>query len=98
MVLLSFGTKLYAEREYEKALKAYKKALQRSPNAFSTHAHLAVLYVLLDRQEDAGAAAKKVLELFPNFSVERIAKTLPFKNQAFRKLFVDAMRKAGLPE
>jgi hypothetical protein len=37
-------------------------------------------------------------ELFPNFSVERIAKTLPFKNQAFHNLFVDAMKKAGLPE
>jgi hypothetical protein len=53
--------------------------------------------VLLNRQEEAGAAANKVLELFPNFSVERIAKMLPFKNQAFHKLFVDAMRKAGLP-
>jgi hypothetical protein len=28
--------------------------------------------------------------------VEHIAKGLPFKNQAFHKLFVDAMRKAGL--
>jgi adenylate cyclase len=82
--------------EYEKALKEDKKALQRAPNAFSIHAHLAVLYVLLDRQEEARAAANKVLELFPNFSVERIVKTMPFKNQDHRKLFFEAWRKAGL--
>jgi len=92
------GQSYMQKGEYEEALKAYKKALQRAPNAFATHAHLAVLYVLLDRQEDAGASAKKVLGLFPKFSVERVAKTLPFKNQAFHKIFVDAMRKAGLPE
>jgi hypothetical protein len=57
---------------------------------------LAVLYVFLDRQEESRAAANKALELFPDFSVEHIAKGLPFKNQAFHKLFVDAMRKAGL--
>jgi adenylate cyclase len=91
------GQSYMQKGEYEEALTAYKKALQRAPDAFSTHAHLAVLYVLLNRQEEAGAAANKVLELFPNFSVERIAKMLPFKNQAFHKLFVDAMRKAGLP-
>ena len=82
--------------EYEKALKEYKKALQRAPNAYSIHSHLAALYVLLDRQEEARGAANKVLELFPNFSVESIAKTSPYKNQAFLKLVVDALHKAGL--
>jgi adenylate cyclase len=82
--------------EYEEALKEYKKALQRAPNAFSIHAHLAALYVLLDREEEARAAANKVLELFPNFSVERIAKTMPFKNQDHNKLFFESWQKAGL--
>jgi adenylate cyclase len=81
---------------YEKSLKEYKKALQRAPNAFSIHAHLAVLYVLLDRQKEARGAANKVLELFPNFSVERIVKTMPFKNQDHCKLFFEAWQKAGL--
>jgi len=84
--------------EYEKALTAYKKGVQQAPGAFAPHVHLAALYVLLGRQEEAGAAANKVSEIDPNFSVERNAKTIPFKNQAFHKLFVDAMRKAGLPE
>ena len=82
--------------QYEEALTAYKKALHRSPDALPTHAHLAIIYVLLDRQEEARAAAKKVLEIDPNFSVERVWKAWPLKNQADLKLCVDAMRKAGL--
>jgi len=82
--------------QYEEALTAYKKALHRSPDALVTHAVLAALYVLLDRQEEARAAAKKVLELNPNFSVERASKAWPYKNQADLKLLVDAMHKAGL--
>jgi len=82
--------------QYDEALTAYKKALQRAPDALATHAALAGIYALLDRQEEAGAAAKKVLEIDPNFSVERATKAWPYKNQADLKLLVDAMRKAGL--
>jgi len=93
---LRLGQSYIQKGQYEEALTAYKKGLQRAPNALANHVHLAVIYVLLDRQEEAGAAAKKVLEFYPNFSVEHISKTLPYKNQAHLKLFVDAMCKAGL--
>ena len=93
---LRLGQSYRQKGKYEEALTAYKKGLQRAPNALANHTHLAVIYVLLDRQEEAGAAAKKVLELYPNFSVELASKTLPYKNQADLKLVVDAMRKAGL--
>jgi len=54
------------------------------------------IYALLDRQEEAEAAAKKVLEIIPCFSVERASKAWPYKNQADLKLLVDALHKAGL--
>jgi adenylate cyclase len=84
--------------QYEDALTALKKALHRSPDAFSTHVYLVIIYALLDRQEEAEAAAKKVLEIMPSYSVERASKTAPYKNQADLKLFIDAMRKTGFPE
>ncbi len=83
--------------QYEEALTAYQKALQRGPDALMNHMGLAAIYALLDRQEEAHAAAKKVLELDPKFSVERASKNWPYKNQADIKLVADAMRKAGLP-
>ncbi len=84
--------------QYENALTAIKKALLRSPNNASNLRQLAIVYALLDRKEEAGAAVKKVLELDPSYSVERASKTAPYKNQADLKLVVDAMRKAGLPD
>jgi hypothetical protein len=57
---------------------------------------LSAVYILLDREEEARAEAAKVLEIDPNFSVERKTKSGPYKNQADIKLLVDALNKAGL--
>jgi len=84
--------------QYEDALTAIKKALHINPDTFLNHRYLAIVYALLDRQKEAEAAAKKVLEIDPDFSVERASKGLPYKNQADLKLVIDAMHKAGLPD
>jgi len=84
--------------QYEDALKTTKKAFHLSPDNYGVHLYLAIIYALLDRQEEAGAAVKKALEIMPSYSVERFSKTAPFKNQADVKFFIDAMRKAGIPE
>ena len=84
--------------QYEKALPEFKKALQLAPKSHSPHFWLSVNYILLGREEEARASADKALALFPNFSVSMQAKTLPYKNKAFLKLVLDAMRKAGFPE
>jgi len=83
---------------YKESLAEFKKALQRSPENIHNHMSLAAIYALLDRHEEAEAAAKKVLEINPNFSVERSSKAWPYKNQNDIKLFADALRKAGLPD
>jgi tetratricopeptide (TPR) repeat protein len=84
--------------QYEDALTEYKKALNRSPDSFVNYVGLAVIYVLLERQEEAEAAAKKVIEINPKFSIGRSSTAMPYKNPADLKLIVAAMRKAGLPE
>ena len=83
--------------QYVEALKEFEKALHLSPDARINHMYLAAVYVLLNRQEEAEAAAKKVLEIDPGFSVERTSKAWPYKNPAEVKLEVDALCKAGLP-
>ncbi|MFC1830239.1 tetratricopeptide repeat protein, partial [Thermodesulfobacteriota bacterium] len=82
--------------QYEESLTAFKKAVDRSPDAYINHAALSAAYILLDREEEARAEAAKVLEIDPNFSVERLSKSKPYKNQADMKLLVDALNRAGL--
>ncbi|MBW2565006.1 MAG: tetratricopeptide repeat protein, partial [Deltaproteobacteria bacterium] len=72
--------------QYEGALIATKKAIQRSPGNWGNNVTLAVSYALLDRQQEAEAAVKKVLEIIPSYSVERMSKRSPFKNQADVKI------------
>jgi len=81
--------------QYEEALTEFKKALHVSPDSLYNNIKLAIIYALLDLQEEASAAAKKILEIDPNFSVE-VTKTWPYKNQADLKLVIDTLRKAGL--
>ena len=84
--------------QYEEALIALKKALHRAPDSLPVNVDLASNYALLDRQEEAAAAVNKVLEINPNYSVERATKAWPYKNPADLKLIVDSMIKAGFPE
>jgi TolB-like protein/Tfp pilus assembly protein PilF len=81
----------------EDSLTELKKALQRSPDTYINYLGLAITYVLLERQEEAEASAKKVIELNPKFSIARASKGWPYK-PADLKIVVNAMRKAGLPE
>jgi TolB-like protein/Tfp pilus assembly protein PilF len=90
--------RIYRQKgQYEDALTEYKKSLQRNPDSYITYLGLAIIYVLLEHQEEAEAAAKKVIELNPKFSIARDSKAWPYK-PADLKIVVDAMRKAGLPE
>ena len=81
---------------YAEAISAYKQALNLSPDSALVHAGQAANYSLLGRDEEARAEVAEVLRLNPKYSAENIAKTFPYKNQADRERFVEALRKAGL--
>ena len=96
--LSSLGDAYRLKGQYEKAVHEYKKAIQLQPDDMISHLNLTVCYVKLGREEDANAEAAKVLRINPKVSAESYAKHIPLKNEASKKLFIDGMRKAGLPE
>ena len=81
---------------YEEAISACKKVLHREPKNVIAHLVLTGTYSLSGREEDARAEAAEILRIDPKFSVERLAKTRPHKNQANTERFIDSLRKAGL--
>jgi len=86
---------------YEEAIEACKNAVQRNPDFLFAHVILAATYSLTGKQEQARAAAKEVLRIDPNFSLDSFAKRrkkLIGDNKTEMKLFIDALRKAGLPD
>jgi adenylate cyclase len=80
--------------QYEEAIEAYKKALHRKH--MSAHIHLTASYSLLGPDGEARAEATEVLRINLKFSLEHLAKTIPFKDQADIERFIGALRKAGL--
>jgi adenylate cyclase len=81
--------------QYEKAIEASKKALQREPNTQFAYIHMAVSYIRLGREKEARAAAAEILRINPKFSLERYAKILPFPQPVADRILED-LRKAGL--
>jgi adenylate cyclase len=83
---------------YEEAIAMGKKAIKMAPDFFTVHLTLAATYIYLGREEEARAEAADVLRINPKFSLERYAKRSTQKNKAELERFIDALRKAGIPE
>ena len=81
---------------YDEAIGWAKKAVDRHPSSVLSHLAMASCYSLAGREEEAQAEATQVLRINPKFSLERLAKTTPQKNQETKKRFIDSLRKAGL--
>ena len=84
--------------QYEKAIELSIKGLNGNPDQLSVYLTLAASYIYLDRTEEAHRAVEEVLRIDPNFSLEYHVRVMPYKNQETGNNFVDALRKAGLPE
>jgi adenylate cyclase len=90
------GAAYRASGQYEEAISAYKKAVHKQPTFFFAHLGLAGIYASLGREGEAHAGAAEVLKIDPEFSLERYAKALPFKNKADTDRWISSFRKAGL--
>jgi TolB-like protein/Flp pilus assembly protein TadD len=82
--------------DYNKAITAYKKAITINPDHFSAWTGITAAYMLSGQEAKAGTAAKEVLRIQPEFSLEQYRKSLLHKDQADIRRFIGALRKAGL--
>jgi adenylate cyclase len=82
--------------QYDKAIAALKRTLQREPKDVLSYITLTSIYVRAGREEEARATAAEILKIDPNFSAERQAATLPWKDPAKNEQALAAFRKAGL--
>jgi adenylate cyclase len=94
--LFNLGTAYSAARQYEEAIEAFKKSIKRQPNNIFAYVGLTGTYSLMGREKEAHEAALEVLKIDPEFSLKKLAKALPSKNQDRLKRYIEALRKAGL--
>ena len=100
--LAGLGRSQFQLGRYEEALATYKALLERSLKGqwpkYIAHLTLAANYVGLGRMADAREHADEVLRLNPKFSLEVVRKRSLYKDPDHLEKWLDAYRKAGLPE
>ena len=92
-----FGIALRDTGKMDEAVATFKKSVERAPNWYWPHAHLAVTYSIMGMDQEARAEAAEVLRINPRFSIEWVAKNTAYDQARMIKVY-NAMRKAGLPD
>jgi adenylate cyclase len=92
--LTGIGQALIELRHFDEAIVVLKKALRQNPSNSGTYRCLASAFAHLGRDAEAHDAAARVLEIDPAFTISALIARVP-KNS---KLFIEGLRKAGLPE
>ncbi len=92
------GRACFAMGKYEEAIAALKRCITSSPDFLSPHLVMAGIQSELGRKEEAQAEVAEVLRISPRASLESQRERAPFKDQAVLERYLEALRKAGLPE
>jgi adenylate cyclase len=93
---LNFAHALRVVGRLEEAISAYRKSIQREPNNIFAHLGKAATHIMMGQEEEARAEAAEVIRINPNFSLDSLARSLPFKEQSMVDSYINALRKAGL--
>ena len=96
LYVFELGWAYHLTGHHELAIAAYKKALALNADFLYAHLNLAVIYIELGREKEARAEVAEALRISPNFSLEVMRETVPYKDPAVLERFLTALRKAGV--
>ena len=96
MFFLFLGNAYYLLGRYQEAIENLKKAIEIEPDNLFSRINLAVTYSLAGDEDKARSEVSEVLRINPDFSLDKFAERVPYKNHDVTKKNTDALRKAGL--
>jgi adenylate cyclase len=92
---VGMGTTFIELRRFDEAIVTGKKALRQAPSYSPAYRCLASAFAHLGRDAEAGEAAARLLEVDPDFTISAFIERGGVTNA---KLYIEGLRKAGLPE
>lgn len=92
------GLAHYCARDYQAAIDALSRAAELFPEFVAPHRHMAACYARLGRPDAAAEQRRIVLQLQPDFTIRKIAPTLPYRNPSEKEHYLGGLRLAGFPE
>jgi TolB-like protein/class 3 adenylate cyclase len=90
------GHAYYLTGRKDEAVATWKQTLVHNPNFLPAYLGLAGAYSELGRAAEARAAGAEVLKRVPNYSLDLVKQTWPYKDPADLERVLDGLRKAGL--
>src|SRR3954453_4509562 len=98
IALSGIGMSYLMLERHEEALAWGENALREMPGYGSSYRVIIGALVGLGRLDEARAAACRLMEAFPIFSLSLQKRINPWRDQAFAERYVEAIRIAGVPE
>jgi adenylate cyclase len=84
--------------DFEPALRLTRTCAERLPKLSTCYIDRAAAAAGAGLDDEARAAAKRLLEVYPRFTIARHMRLRPFRSEADAARFAGYLRRAGLPE
>jgi adenylate cyclase len=97
-MLTGLGAAYLTAGQTEAALPVLFRAVKESQNYASGFRFLILALTRLGRQAEARAAARRLLEIEPDYHVSKVSRVRPWREPSFVAEFETAQLSAGLPE
>ena len=98
IALSGIGMSYLMLERYEEALAWGARALQEMPNYGTSHRVVIMALVKLNRPDEAQAAARRLMEAFPTYTLTLQRQINPWLDKVFAERYVEALRISGVPE
>ncbi|TIT71205.1 MAG: tetratricopeptide repeat protein, partial [Mesorhizobium sp.] len=98
IALSGIGMSYLMLERYEEALAWGERALQEMPNYGSSHRVVIMALVKLNRLDEARAAARRLMEAFPTYTLTLQRQINPWQDKVFAERYVEALGISGVPE
>ena len=83
---------------YDEAIDVCNKGLKRQPSDLEARFVLAAVYIWKNRKEAAQVEASEILKAFPLISLGFLEANILHKNKEDLERWIEAWRKAGIPD
>ncbi|MER8530295.1 MULTISPECIES: adenylate/guanylate cyclase domain-containing protein [unclassified Mesorhizobium] len=98
IALSGIGMSYLMLERYEEALVWGERALREMPNYGSSHRVVIMALVKLNRLDEAQAAARRLMEAFPTYTLTLQRQINPWRDKVFAERYVEALGISGVPE
>ena len=92
------GMAYETDGQYENAIEQCKKAIVINPYVYASYIPLIYSYIQVNQIDKAQSYANEFLKVAPKLSLNLFRVVEPFKSPKRTENYVNALRKAGLPD